>query len=417
MAYRPLFGSVIVKTRIFLLAIGFHFTDSQKPLPKERFDMKVEQNRWTVAKGWEHALPGKLSESAHLVFLFGSTPLLRGADRYPEVKKAYPGAILFGCTTSGEICDTQVSDDSLVITAVTFQSTMVRGAQVSLRETEGGLQAGKHLAGLLDKDELVHVLVLSDGLAINGSELVQGLAAGLPEGVSVTGGLSGDGDRFQETLVLLDGAPESGMVGILGLYGDRLRVGYGSMGGWDPFGPERLITRSEGNILYEFDGKSALDLYKTYLGDHAKGLPATGLLFPLCIRTQEGEPWLVRTILSINEDYQSMTFAGDVPEGAYARLMKANFDRLIDGAMGAAKVSRQGLGASSPDLALLISCVGRKMVLKQRIEEELEGVRDILGDRTALTGFYSYGEISPFSQGEKCSLHNQTMTVTTFLED
>ena len=111
-----------------------------------------------------------------------------------------------------------------------------------------------------------------------------------------------------------------------------------------------------------------------------------------------------------------MTFAGDVPEGSYARLMKANFDRLIDGAGGAATTSYQAIGSATPDLAVLISCVGRKLVLNQRIEEEVEAVRDILGERTVLTGFYSYGEISPFTPGAKCELHNQTMTITTFLE-
>src|SRR5205085_1989348 len=178
--------------------------------------------------------------------------------------------------------------------------------------------------------------------------------------------------------------------------GDRLKVGYGSLGGWDPFGPERLITRSKGNILYELDGQSALALYKKYLGDYAQDLPASALLFPLSLRTNESDRGVVRTILAVNEDEQSMTFAGDVPEGAYASLMKANFERLIDGASMAAKTSYEAIGSSSPDLAILISCVGRKLVLKQRIEEEVEGVRDILGDHTVLTGFYSYGEISPF---------------------
>ena len=111
-----------------------------------------------------------------------------------------------------------------------------------------------------------------------------------------------------------------------------------------------------------------------------------------------------------------MTFAGDMPAGAYARLMKANFDRLIDGAAGAAKVSYEAVGSIAPDLALLISCVGRKMVLQQRIEEEVEGVRDVLGRHTVLTGFYSYGEISPFTPSARCELHNQTMTITTFAE-
>jgi hypothetical protein len=169
------------------------------------------------------------------------------------------------------------------------------------------------------------------------------------------------------------------------------------------------------NVLYEFDGKSALALYKKYLGDHARGLPSTGLLFPLSVRIKTGDRGVVRTILSVNEEDQSMTFAGDVPEGAYARLMKANFDRLIDGAVEAAKSSLAMIG-TSPEFAILISCVGRKLILKQRIEEELEGVRDVLGEQTILSGFYSYGEISPFSKDAHCELHNQTMTITAFSE-
>jgi hypothetical protein len=263
---------------------------------------------------------------------------------------------------------------------------------------------------------LVHVFVLSDGLRINGSELVNGLTSQLPSDVTVTGGLSADGERFGQTLVVWDGAPESDTVVVLGFYGDRLRVGYGSLGGWDPFGPDRLITRSAGNVLYELDGRSALALYRKYLGVHAQGLPATGLLFPLALRTSGDQAGVVRTILAIDEAEQSMTFAGDIPQGTHARFMKANFDRLIDGAAGAAKTSYEALGCSSPDLALLISCVGRKLVLKQRIEEEVEGVRDIMGQRTALSGFYSYGEISPFTPSAKCELHNQTMTITTFSE-
>jgi hypothetical protein len=263
---------------------------------------------------------------------------------------------------------------------------------------------------------LVHVFVLSDGLRVNGSDLVRGLTQQLPKQVTVTGGLAGDGDRFQETLVFWNDAPEKDTIAAIGLYGSRLKVGYGSLGGWDPFGPERLITRSQGNVLYELDGRSALELYKQYLGEHAAGLPATGLLFPLSLRSQEGDVGVVRTILAINEKERSMTFAGDVPEGAYARLMKANFDRLIDGAIGAAKTSYQAIGAQSPELAILISCVGRKMILKQRTEEEVEGVREVLGPNAIMTGFYSYGEISPFTPSARCELHNQTMTITTFLE-
>lgn len=384
---------------------------------KKRGDeMKIEQFKWTESEKWAPAHPGNLGQSAQLVILFGSTAVCKKTALIEEVISFYPQAHLFGCSTAGEIYGTQVLDDSLTLTAIYFEHTRIRGAKADINSMEESFSAGEVLAGKLAGDELVHVLVLSDGLEVNGSELVKGLVSGLPEGVSITGGLSADGDRFRETYVFWDGAAVQNQVVAIGLYGRRLKVGYGSFGGWDSFGPERLITRSRGNILYEFDGRSALTLYKQYLGDHAKDLPASGLLFPIQIRMPGSGDGLVRTILAVNEDDQSLTFAGDVPEGAYARLMKANFDRLIDGAMEAAKSSHVMTGNSLPDLAILISCVGRKLILKQRVEEEVEGVQDILGKATLLTGFYSYGEISPISAAGNCELHNQTMTITTFSE-
>ena len=377
--------------------------------------MKLEQRRWTEAGGWEPDAPGELADSVQLVLLFGSRSIVREKKWLTEIKQAYPNAHLLGCSTAGEICGTQVFDDSLVVTAVSFAYTQLKGAKVRIDNMGNSCKAGEKLALSLEKEGLVHVFVLSDGLKINGSELVKGLTKYLPDYVSITGGLSGDGALFRETYVLWDDEPEKDTVAVLGLYGKRLKVGYASFGGWDPFGPERLITRSKGNVLYELDGKSALMLYKKYLGEHAKGLPSTGLLFPLSVRIKEGEKGVVRTILSVNEEDQSMTFAGDVPEGYYARLMKANFDRLIDGAVEAARTSLDIIGLS-PELAILISCVGRKLILKQRIEEEIEGVRDILGAQAMLTGFYSYGEISPFTRGARCELHNQTMTITAFSE-
>jgi hypothetical protein len=218
-------------------------------------------------------------------------------------------------------------------------------------------------------------------------------------------------------LVGLDGDPQSRQLVAIGLYGARLRIGTGSLGGWDPFGPERLITRSTGNVLYEFDGHSALGLYKRYLGDRAADLPASGLLFPLSLREPAGAgQGVVRSIVSVCEDDQSLTFGGDVPEGSYARLMKANFDRLIDGAHGAAEESSEGRRAGEPELAILISCVGRKLVLRRRVEEEVESVRDVLGSQAVLSGFYSYGEIAPFTSVDRCEFHNQTMTITTLSE-
>ena len=375
--------------------------------------MKVEQSRWSMENSWE---PMEVECDAQLVLVFGNTNQLN-AERLSELRERYPKARLFGCSTAGEIQDVYVHDNSVTATAIRFDDTQLQLASLELKEVSDSLTAGKALAAQLPSEELAHVLVLSDGLNVNGTELVEGIKSVLPANVEVTGGLAGDDSRFEHTLIIADDNPAEGQVAAIGFYGNRLSVGYGSLGGWDPFGPDRLITKSKGNVLYELDGKSALSLYKSYLGEHAAGLPSTGLLFPLALSTSGGnEVGLVRTILAVDEAEQSMTFAGDVPEGAYVRLMKANFDRLVDGAMGAAETANNRLQDGDAELGILISCVGRKLVLQQRIEEEVEAVRNVLGNGTALTGFYSYGEISPYVATGRCELHNQTMTVTTFSE-
>lgn len=375
--------------------------------------MQLEQHTWFPEGDWS-AHPS-LTE-AQLVLIFGRRIDLAD-DAWREGTCArWPNAEIVGCSTAGQIAGTTVFDQGAVATAIHFEHTRIALATVETSAAESAA-AGKKLATELNKPGLVHVLVFSEGIEINGDALVRGLSSGLPSHVTVTGGLSADGEAFRETLVLAHGKIcRHAIVGV-GLYSDRLRVGYGSLGGWDPFGPERLVTRAAGNVLYELDGQSALALYKRYLGDHAKDLPASGLLFPLSLRMTANAASVVRTILSVNEDDQSMTFAGDVPEGGYVRLMKANFDRLIDGAVGAGRVSAQALANTAADLALLISCVGRRMVLRQRVEEEVEGVREVVGPSTMITGFYSYGEISPFTPSARCELHNQTMTVTTLTEN
>ena len=379
--------------------------------------MRIEQRKWCAAGGWSPDAPPAPDDATGLVFAFGSKRILAEDRALRDVCRAYPEASVVGCSTAGEIAGTNVSDDSLVATAIDFEHSRARTAQLVLEEAADSYEAGRRLALDLPADGLVHVLVIADGTLVNGSALVRGLNDHLPDGIQVTGGLAGDGERFEETLVFVGDEPRVGLIAAVGLYGGRLRVGFGSLGGWDPFGPDRLITRSEGNVLFELDGKSALGLYRTYLGDYARELPASALLFPLALR-REGrrQSPVVRTILSIDDESESMTFAGDMPQGEYARFMKANFERLIDGATLAARTSYEILGAHPPELALLISCVGRRMVLKQRTEEEVESVREVLGDAAVLAGFYSYGEISPFTPSARCELHNQTMTITTLSE-
>jgi hypothetical protein len=262
---------------------------------------------------------------------------------------------------------------------------------------------------------------LSDGLHVNGSELASGFNAALPEQVKVSGAMAADGVRFKNTYILAAGPGEPVRLldrhaGAVGFYGSSIRFAYGSNGGWSPFGLERCVTRSEGNILFELDGKPALQLYKNYLGERAQGLPAAALLFPLAIldKTAKSSEMLVRTVLRVNEKAQSLTFAGDIPEGATVQLMHCHIDRLVEGAGSAAE--KLGEVAAGPALAIAVSCVGRRMVMRDRTEEGLEAVLDALPEKTPLVGFFSYGELSPLSSG-LCQLQNQTMTLTLVQED
>lgn len=382
--------------------------------------VKIEQKYWTAETQWADASKEKLTDAPQCVFLFGSRQLLEEGARFAEARRMYPQAHIISCSTAGEILDTRVRDNSIALAAVFFEKTTIALSQTTVRAAAESYEAGKRLAADLVRDGLVHVMVFSDGQHVNGTALVKGFNDVLPEHVSVTGGLAGDGTDFKKTLVGLDESGKDGGVVAIGFYGASLKVGYGSLGGWDPFGLERVITKSKDNVLYELDGKPALALYKEYLGDQAAGLPSTGLLFPLRLRISAGgkEAEVVRTILNVNEAEQSMTFAGDMPEGTPATLMKANFERLIDGASGAGSMSVESLGSGRAELAILISCIGRKLVLKERVEEEIEAVRTTIGDEAAIVGFYSYGELAPVAATEKqCELHNQTMTITTFREE
>lgn len=372
--------------------------------------------KWDRERGWSGFPPEADSSATDLVLVFGAREPLEEGTPLKQLAETFANAKIVGCSTAGEIQNTEANDDTIVAAALSFEATRVSSAHVELCDYPSSEAAGAALIDKLPKKDLRHVLVLSDGSIVNGSNLVVGLRRAIPAGVQVTGGLAGDAQRFKRTLVVYGDRALLGQVIAVGLYGNALRVGYGSLGGWDPFGPERLITRSEGNVLYELDKRPALDLYRKYLGPYAKDLPTSSFLFPLGLRGEQGEEGVVRTVLQIDEEKGAMIFAGDMPEGHYARLMKANFDRLIGGAELAAKNCAEGLNGSDASFALLISCVGRRIVLKQRVEEELESVRRVLGEGTTLAGFYSYGEISPFSADTSCRLHNQTMTITTLSE-
>lgn len=378
--------------------------------------MLIEQSCWSKLEGWVMTKSFNLKEKANFVIVFGAIDEIAKEVHFNEIKKNYPNANILMCSTAGEIIEDRVEEETIVVTAIYYEKTTLNFVEIKVDDFKDSYECGKEISKQLDFNNLKHVLVISDGIKVNGDELVNALNKNFPDDVLITGGLAADYGRFTETYVGLNNVPTSGTIVAVGHYGDDILISHGSKGGWDEFGPTRTVTKSKKNVLYELDGHNALDLYKKYLGEKATELPGSALLFPLCIYGENDET-IVRTILSIDEEKGSMTFAGDIPKNATVRFMMANFDRLVDGAYEAAKETLIKINNSNPSLVLMISCVGRKIVLGQRIDEEVESVREIFGEEVIYAGFYSNGEISPVQDSVKCSLHNQTMTITTYSEN
>lgn len=379
--------------------------------------MQIEQIRWKdEEKGWE-VFNSQLDnhQKVQLVIVFGDRDLIQNDERYRELNSRYPSAQIIGGSTAGNILGASITDKDIVATAVYFEKSGIKIITSDIENpTDLESKSSEIVTRLKNEDNnLKHIFVLSDGIHFNGSELAKGI--NIQTDVSTTGGLVGDGDKFEETYVISDNNVKSKRVVFVGFYGENLCTSYGCCAGWGEFGVDRIITKSKGNVVYEIDGQPALKLYKKYLGDFADKLPASGLRFPLSIRQSENDYKLIRTLLSINEEQQSLTFAGDTPEGSITLLMKGNIDDLISSSEQAAQDAKLETGNTT--LAIVISCVGRRLLMDQMADEELETAQEILGKNTWITGFYSYGELSPNNKDNKtCNLHNQTLTLMTISE-
>lgn len=355
------------------------------------------------------------SEKANLVLAFGERTFLEKATPFHKLESLYPNAQIVICSTSGQISNTNLVEKNLVATAIAFEKTIIKVSEIDILLNSDIQVLGNKIKEDLITDDLKSILILSEGSFINGTELINELILQTKELIPIFGGLAGDEYNFEKTIVGLNRDASSGKIVAIGFYGDAIHFGFGSEGGWSDFGPEREVTLSEKNILYKIGDRYALDLYKEYLGKYADELPGSSLYFPLSMKENENSEPVVRTILAIDEENKSMTFAGNIPNGSMVRLMKGNFDKLIDASYNAAELIRKKQ-IKEPELALLVSCVGRKIVLGNRIEEEIEVVKEVFGDEMLVCGFYSYGEISPTLSNVACELHNQTMTITTMYE-
>lgn len=377
--------------------------------------MIIQQKKFSLNKGWEFIKNVTTDTTGfQLVLVFGSSGLLRLPVILESIKKSYPEADVVLCSTVTEIADTEINSEGVSLTAIKFQKTYHKIAVLNQGKFNDSSEAGNLLADLIPKENLVSILVFCDSQLINSSELISSMQQSLPQHVKISGGLTGNGEISNKALIGINELPTENKLLAIGLYGSLI-VTNGTHGGCKPFGPERLITRSKGNVLFELDHQPALNIYKRYLGERAVKLSEFGHLFPLGIRKEHKDKELVRSILAINEEDKSLVFAGNIPQGFYARLMIANGNNILEGAYFAAQDSMKDLN-EAPELALLVSCVGRKLILNQRVEEEVEVMREIYGKSTCLAGFYSFGELATNSLTGLCELHNETMTITTLSE-
>jgi hypothetical protein len=334
------------------------------------------------------------------------------------VRQAFPRAVLAGCSSSGDIYRDHILDQSWIMTGIHFENSATRclAVDTNLENLDDAKPAGERLAGKLPVENLRLVLLFSPGLGVNGDALVEGLTGKLPQGVSVFGGLAGDNAHYFQTYTLGPSGIAPRQVVAVGLYGQHLQPTVISGGGWQPFGLRRKITRAQGSRLYELDGQPVLGLYKRYLGPYASGLPVSGLLFPLEILDGDDTGSVLRSIYGVDEATQSILLAGSVKEGTHARLMLTSPDTLVMGAEVAAREVRQAHG-KAPELVYCVSCVGRKLMMGERTEEEILAIRDVLGEQAPLAGFYSNGEIASVMKSGVAKFHNQTMTMLLLSED
>lgn len=370
---------------------------------------KVKNGNWNY-----HTEKQDLKEP--LVLVLGNRHLLEDKVVLEDIRKEFPYEhIVFG-STAGEIIDITVVEESITVLAIEFEkSSFIVKRDNILDHDKSTLALGTSLSAKMPKENLKHLFIVSEGSFMSGTSLINGIQSEFDKNIPMTGGLCGDDSRFEKTLASYKEDPKEGEIILIGFYGESLEITFASHGGWLGFGPERIITKSDGNILYEIDDQPALELYKKYLGGKVEKLAESTLFYPLNVIAPGRKDAVVRTVLSIDEEKQSMMFADDVPENSRVQLMMASADGISQGAYNATKEAMQNR-TNKPQLVIPVSCIGRKLVLGQRMEEEAELIRELVGKDTAIAGFYSYGEIAPFYGNTSCEFHNQTMTLTLISE-
>ena len=368
-----------------------------------------------LTDAFEQAYSSLGSREPNFMIVFASSTSYDQKELLAEMS-AQTKAIYIGCSTAGEITSTGGSlDKSLAIMA--FSSDKVKfvvGTGGSIKEDPR--KAGAELARNIREqtsEAIKAMIMLPDGLAGNGADIVRGVLDIFGETFPVIGGSAGDDFLFKQTFQYYNGQILSGSVVGVGLCGD-FNFSIGVRHGWIPIGISRLATKSKGSVLYELDNKPAISIYEDQFGkdkkliDKDEPFARLAITYPLGIVAPGKDGFLIRDPITVDQD-GAITCAAEIPEGSEVFLMIGSRDEAITAAQDAARQALQSLGGRKPKGALLFNCIARKKLLMSRRHEEIESIRQILGMDLPLAGFYTYGEQAPLGgQVLTCSFHNET---------
>lgn len=345
------------------------------------------------------------------VLVFSDRELLENRDWIKKLSEGQKDVIYV--STAGEIYDDGVTEGKIVITDFSFQKTKTKHLKFNKLNYNSDTEMGKAIYNDLEKEGLKYVWMFSDGHLVNGENVINGFEELNENHIHLYGGLAGDGNDFNKTIIGINQCSAEGDLIVIAFYGDDLVMNSSYGGGWWQFGPLKKVTKSVDNIVYEINGKPALDVYKKYLGPDAEELPSSALLFPLCLINENQMEGVVRTILSIDEGDKSMTFAGNIPEGSEVKMMRATLDDLMSAAYDASEELAHDGEDTNNSFVLAVSCVGRKLVYESHVDDEFYSIKKWFPN-TTIGGFFSYGEICP--NHDENLLHNQTLTLTELYE-
>lgn len=254
-------------------------------------------------------------------------------------------------------------------------------------------------------------LIFTDGLtgSLAMDAAIQSAAAVLGPLCPLFGGAAGDSLNYGHTVLFAGDRIMSDAL-VAAQISSAAPIGVGVRHGWRPASRRMAVTRSSGNLLYELDGRPALEIYRELLPNETitpDNFRMISRYHPIGFVQAGSEP-LVRLPLAVTDD-GALSCVGTLPGDAFAYIMEGNPGSLIEAAAVAAERAMAALEGKPPAVAIVINCVTRPPLLGDQSQAEIDRIRSVLGATTPFIGMYSFGEIA--ADDGPPAFHNKTVAV------